>query len=144
MTNMTTSDANAQTLTMDAPWRWLGAGFRDMFRAPHLSLGYGVLVIGGGAGIIYLLWTAGYASLIPVAFGCFAIFGPLLAVGLYEMSRRIEAGEAPRLFPVKFAGPRSPMQLAYIGFFSHVCSTRLGAYGNAPLCAFHKWQLHAA
>lgn len=118
MTNLTTSDgAAAATLTMDAPWRWLGAGFRDMFRAPHLSIGYGVLVIGGGAGIIYTLWTTGYASLIPVAFGCFAIFGPLLAVGLYEMSRRIEAGETPRLFPVQFAGPRSPMQLAYIGFF---------------------------
>jgi uncharacterized membrane protein len=117
MANLATSDAPRRTLTMDAPWRWLGAGFRDMFRAPHLSIGYGVLVIGGGAGIIYLLWTAGYASLIPVAFGCFAIFGPLLAVGLYEMSRRIEADEAPRLFPVKFAGPRSPMQLAYIGFF---------------------------
>lgn len=104
-------------LTMDAPWRWLGAGFRDMMRAPHLSLGYGALVIGGGAGIVYLLWAAGYTSLIPVAFGCFAIFGPLLAVGLYEMSRRIEANESPRLFPVRFAGPRSPLQLAFIGFF---------------------------
>lgn len=109
--------AKTTGLTMDAPWRWLGAGFRDMMRAPHLSLGYGALVIGGGAGIVYLLWQSGYASLIPVAFGCFAIFGPLLAVGLYEMSRRIEASESPRLFPVKFAGPRSPLQLAYIGFF---------------------------
>lgn len=107
----------ASPLTTDAPWRWLGAGFRDFARAPHLSLGYGVLIIGGGVGIIWLLWRAGYASLIPVAFGLFAIFGPLLAVGLYEMSRRIEAGESPRLFPVKFAGPRSPLQLAFIGFF---------------------------
>ena len=117
MADITTSDKPPSTLTMDAPWRWLGAGFRDMFRAPHLSLGYGILVIGGGASLIFLLWTAGYASLIPVAFGCFAIFGPLLAVGLYEMSRRIENGEPPGLLPVKFAGPRSPMQLCYIGFF---------------------------
>ncbi len=117
MADMTTSDTSSSSLTMDAPWRWLGAGFRDLLKAPHLSLGYGILVIGGGAGLIYLLWKTGYASLIPVVFGCFAIFGPLLAVGLYEMSRRIEAGEPPRLFPVKFAGPRSPMQLAYIGFF---------------------------
>ncbi|MEM8936922.1 MAG: DUF2189 domain-containing protein [Pseudomonadota bacterium] len=102
---------------MDAPWRWLGAGLRDMARAPHLSLGYGLLVIGGGVGLTYLLWATGYPALIPVAFGCFAIFGPLLAVGLYEMSRRVEASETPRLFPVQFAGPRSPMQLAYIGFF---------------------------
>ncbi len=104
-------------ITMDAPWRWLGAGLRDMLKAPHLSIGYSILIIGGGAAIVYGLWEIGYPSLIPVAFGMFAIFGPLLAVGLYEMSRRIEAGEAPRLFPVQFAGPRSPLQLAYIGFF---------------------------
>lgn len=117
MHQQTTNNIMQKRLTMDAPWRWLGAGFRDMSRAPHLSLGYGTLIIGGGGGIIYLLWKLGYASLIPVAFGCFAIFGPLLAVGLYEVSRRIENGEAPRLYPVKFASPRSPMQLAYIGFF---------------------------
>lgn len=109
--------APAPALTMDAPWRWLGAGWRDLARAPQLSIGYGILVIGGGLAIVWLLWTTGYASLIPVAFGLFAIFGPLLAVGPYEMSRRIEAGETPRLFPVKFAGPRSPLQLAFIGFF---------------------------
>ncbi|MHA7872866.1 MAG: DUF2189 domain-containing protein, partial [Hyphococcus sp.] len=107
----------AKQLSMDAPWGWLGAGWRDLMRAPMLSLGYGVLVVGGGAGITYLLWRAGYSSLIPVAFGIFTLVGPLLAVGLYEVSRRLEAGESPRLLPVKFAGPRSPMQIAYIGFF---------------------------
>ncbi|MFN0022726.1 MAG: DUF2189 domain-containing protein [Parvularculaceae bacterium] len=111
------TSGNAPQLTMDAPWRWLGAGFSDLMRAPHLSLGYGALVIGGGIAIVWLLWQTGYASLIPVAFGMFAIFGPLLAVGLYEMSRRLEAKEPPRLFPVQFAGPRSALQLAYIGFF---------------------------
>jgi uncharacterized membrane protein len=104
-------------LTMDAPWRWLGAGIRDLLRAPHLSIGYGALVIGGGAATVWLLWRTGNASFVPVAFGMFAIFGPLLAVGLYEMSRRIEANEPPALFPVRFAGPRSPLQLAFIGFF---------------------------
>lgn len=88
-----------------------------MMRAPLLSLGYGALVVGAGVLLTYLLWKMGYSALIPVAFGVFALVGPLLAVGLYEMSRRIEAGEPPRLAPVKFAGPRSPMQIAYIGFF---------------------------
>ncbi|MEM9750483.1 MAG: DUF2189 domain-containing protein [Pseudomonadota bacterium] len=110
------SQKQTKSISLEAPWRWLSAGLKDMLAAPHLSLGYGVAVIGGGVALIYALWAAGYPSLIPVAFGMFAIFGPLLAVGLYEMSRRIEAGEPPRLFPVKFAGPRSPLQLAYIGF----------------------------
>ena len=102
---------------MDAPWAWLGAGWRDLMRAPLLSIGYGVLVVGGGVLLVYLLWWAGYSALIPVAFGVFTLAGPLLAVGLYEISRRLEAGEEPRLWPVKFAGRRSPMQIAYIGFF---------------------------
>ena len=102
---------------MDAPWRWLGAGWKDLWAAPVLSIGYGLLVVGGGALLVLALWRAGLASLIPVAIGVFALVGPLLALGLYEGSRRLEAGEAPRLFPIKFAGPRSPLQIAYIGFF---------------------------
>lgn len=116
---MTTADAlrPAEPLSMDAPWRWLGAGWRDLFTAPVLSIGYGLAVVGGGALIIATLWRAGLSALIPVAIGAFALVGPLLAAGLYEMSRRIEAGEAPRLFPVRFAARRSPVQIAYIGFF---------------------------
>lgn len=114
---MSAQTTDTPRLTMDAPWTWLGAGWRDMMRAPFLSIGYGVVVVGGGALITYVLWRLGLSSLIPVAFGVFAIVGPLLAVGLYEVSRRLEAGEKPRLFPVHFAGPRSPLQLIYIGFF---------------------------
>ena len=117
MTTFVENLAPYRKLSMDAPWRWLGAGWRDLMRAPMLSLGYGVLVVGGGALIVYLLWKSGYAAMIPVALGVFALLGPLLAVGLYEMSRRLEAGEPPRLAPVQFAGPRSPLQIAFIGFF---------------------------
>jgi uncharacterized membrane protein len=102
---------------MDAPWRWLGAGWRDLLAAPALSIGYGLFVVGGGVLIVATLWRAGLSALIPVAVGAFALVGPLLAVGLYEMSRRLEGGETPRLFPVEFAGPRSPLQIAFVGFF---------------------------
>lgn len=116
MTTVTTQ-ANSGGLSMDAPWRWLGAGWKDLWAAPILSIGYGVLIVGGGLLIVYALWAAGLAALVPVALGVFALVGPLLAVGLYEASRRIEAGERPRLYPIKFAGPRSPIQIAYVGFF---------------------------
>lgn len=102
---------------MDAPWRWLGAGWKDLWAAPMQSIGYGLLVVGGGVLLVYALWRAGLAALIPVALGVFALVGPLLALGLYEISRRLEEGEAPRLFPIRFAGPRSPLQIAFIGFF---------------------------
>jgi len=102
---------------MDAPWRWLGAGWRDIWASPVQSIGYGLVIVGSGLVIVYTLWAARLAALIPVALGIFALVGPLLALGLYEASRRLEAGEAPGLFPVRFAGPRSRGQIAYIGFF---------------------------
>lgn len=104
-------------VAIDAPWRWLAAGWRDMWAAPVQSLGYGICVVGGGLIIVAALWRLNLSSLIPVALGVFAIIGPLLALCLYELSRRLETGERPALWPVKFAGPRSPIQVAYIGFF---------------------------
>lgn len=114
---MTVSGAPSRTapLTMDAPWRWLGAGWQDLWKAPLLSIGYGLAVVGGGGLIIYGLWRMNAEAAIPAALGLFAIIGPLLAVGLYESSRRIEAGEAPGVFPIRFAGDRSPLQIAYVG-----------------------------
>ncbi len=117
MTTIQDVIADQPTLSKDAPWRWLAAGWRDLLKTPFLSVGYGVAVIGGGAAIVYALWRTGNAPLVPVAFGIFALVGPLLALGLYELSRRHEAGEPAGLYPIKFAGPRSPMQIAYIGFF---------------------------
>ncbi len=116
MNNAALPTVDGHGLTLDGPWRWLAAGWRDLFTSPLLSIGYGAAVMGGGLLIIAALWRAGLASLIPVALGVFALVGPLLAVCLYEMSRRIEAGEKPALWPVRFAGPRAPLQIAYVGF----------------------------
>lgn len=102
---------------MDAPWRWLAAGWRDLWSAPVMSIGYGLLVTGGGAAIIYVLWRSGLVALVPVALGVFALVGPLLALGLYEASRRLEAGEKPALLPVRMKARHAPEQVAYIGFF---------------------------
>jgi len=88
MSPTVTSPAEPNSITMDAPWGWLAAGWRDLARAPFMSIGYGLLVVVGGALVIYALYLAKLASLIPVVLGAFAIVGPLLAVGLYEMSRR--------------------------------------------------------
>lgn len=117
MSTVSTAGGNAGRLTRDAPWRWLGAGWRDLWTAPVLSIGYGLGVVGGGVLIIFSLWALNLAALIPVALGMFALVGPLAAVGLYELSRRIEAGERPGLWPIRFAGPRSPLQIGFIGFF---------------------------
>ncbi|MEM6537667.1 MAG: DUF2189 domain-containing protein [Pseudomonadota bacterium] len=116
MTTIAQLSAEVRTVAPDAPWKWLASGWRDIIAAPQLSLGYGALVVGGGVGIIYLLWRVGLEAVIPVAFGAFALLGPLLALGTYELSRSLANGEEPRVYPPLLVGPRTITQLAYIGF----------------------------
>ncbi|MEO0400125.1 MAG: DUF2189 domain-containing protein [Pseudomonadota bacterium] len=110
-------DKPSASISMDAPWRWLSAGWRDFLSVPLISFGYGLGVVAGGVLIIAALWSAGYTALIPVALGVFALVGPILAVGLYEISRRLAAGEPITLKDVMFVKTKSPVQIAYIGFF---------------------------
>ncbi|MEM8986885.1 MAG: DUF2189 domain-containing protein [Pseudomonadota bacterium] len=105
------------SLTADAPWGWLAAGWRDMQRAPVLSFGYGVAFVAIGLAITGGLWMAGLSSLIPVAIASFALAGPLMAVGLYEISRRLDAGAPLALRDIVFVKTKSPAGLALVGFF---------------------------
>jgi len=82
-----------QAAPLDRPWAWLAAGWRDFQRAQPYSLAYGLAFVGVGVAITAGLWFAGLSAWIPVAAGGFALLGPLLATGLYEMSRRLDAGE---------------------------------------------------
>lgn len=101
----------------DAPWRWLGAGWDDIKRAPVMSLGYGLIVVGAGLAINLFLWRTGFSSWIPVMLGVFALVGPLIAVGLYEISRRLETGQPVTLASAIFVDIKSPTQVLFIGFF---------------------------
>lgn len=76
-----------------AGFGWLRKGIRDMTVSPMLSLGYGAVYAIVGLILIALSWNNPiYAvGLVTV----FYILGPLIAVGLYCMSRHIEAGVKP-------------------------------------------------
>jgi uncharacterized membrane protein len=80
-------------ISANTPNQWLIAGWRDFTRAPALSLGYGALFVVAGYGIVFGLCNAGLASLVPAAVGGFFLVAPILAVGLYEISRRFEQGQ---------------------------------------------------
>ncbi len=72
----------------------LRAGWRDFTRAPAFGLFFAAFFVAGGI-VIYL--QLGFIDqsywIIPAALG-FPLLAPFLAVGLYEISRRIEMGEA--------------------------------------------------
>lgn len=100
---------------IEEPWRWLSAGWADLWHRPLLSLGYGLFVAGFGVLIAFMLLAQGRIALfMPVAAG-FYLLAPLLGVGLYEKSRRLQAGEPLRAADVVFVGIRSALQLALAG-----------------------------
>lgn len=82
-----------RTVEMDRPWFWLAAGWRDFMRAPAVSLSYGFLFSIAGYVVIYGLYALDMFYLIlPLAAG-FMLVGPVAAIGLYDVSRRLEAGQ---------------------------------------------------
>lgn len=71
----------------------LRGGLRDFARAPHYGLFFSLVYVLGG----WIIWSVYAASgqewwLVPVIVG-FPILAPFAAVGLYEVSRRLETGE---------------------------------------------------
>jgi uncharacterized membrane protein len=75
----------------DQPLRWLVLGFRDLCRNPWLSMAHGLLMTVAAWCITWLahdrFWVlAGLLS-------AFTVAAPVLATGLYAMSRAIERGE---------------------------------------------------
>ncbi|MFN3703962.1 DUF2189 domain-containing protein, partial [Thermomonas sp.] len=84
-------------LGMDAPWRWLRLGWRDLRRAPGLSLLFGALIVAVSLLVSALAWWLGRFALLATLLSGFVFVAPMLAVGLYCVSRGLERGETPRL-----------------------------------------------
>lgn len=70
----------------------LRAGLRDFARAPAFGLFFSAFYVAGGL-VIYAVYAASGQEwwLIPVVVG-FPLLAPFAAIGLYEVSRRLEAG----------------------------------------------------
>lgn len=90
-----TTGLAVQRVGFDRPWEWLAAGWRDMWNRPLISLAYGLIATLVGLVLAVVLAWTGLEALIPVLAGGFLLLGPLMAVGLYEKSRLLAAGEAP-------------------------------------------------
>lgn len=72
----------------------LRLGLKDFLRKPAMGLGFaGAYVAGGWLLYLFLFVTDQVWLAIPITVG-FPLLGPFLAVGLYEVSRRLEAGQS--------------------------------------------------
>lgn len=95
----------------------LKAGLSDFAAAPTYGLFFGLFYALGGALLVSTAWYLGqYMAVLPLIMG-FALIGPFAAVGLYEVSRRIEAG-LPLSFSVILGVIRrqSTRQIMMLGF----------------------------
>lgn len=102
-------------VSFDAPWNWLAAGWRDLWTAPRVSLLYGGAFAAAAGGLALGLWSIDAHSLFLALVGGFLLIGPLVAVGLYEVSRRVARGEQVTIRDVALAGLGARGQLAFYG-----------------------------
>lgn len=89
--------APCRRLEAGAPLRWVGRGWQDFQRAPGQSLAYGVAIVAlswlvTGVG----LKVGSYWSVLILLSG-FVFVAPVLALGLYSISRQLGRGVEPSL-----------------------------------------------
>lgn len=81
-----------RTVDIERPWFWLAEGWRDFVAAPGISILYGLMAAAVFATITLLFSSRGSWHWSIGLIAAFLFLGPLLAVGLYEVSRRREGG----------------------------------------------------
>ena len=99
-----------------AAFAWLAAGWRDLTVQPLASLAYGTLVFLVSLAIVVGLFRFGWDYILFPAFAGFMVVGPILAVGLYEKSRRDRGWRTGQAGAHDFrAGRKSGGQILFTG-----------------------------
>lgn len=80
-----------RSISWQQPFSWLGAGLEDLKANPGPSLAYGLLFAIGGD--LIMLAALRHPYLLTVAVSGFFLVAPLLAAGLYELSRQTARGQ---------------------------------------------------
>lgn len=111
----TRNPARQRHLPAQAALDWLRAGWRDLLVRPGLSLAYGVAVFVITALLAWALLASGRDYILFPAIAGYMIIAPVLAIGLYEKSRALEAGEHPTLGTMLLVRPQAGAQIFYTG-----------------------------
>jgi uncharacterized membrane protein len=100
-------------LALTAPLHWLRLGWRDFLRKPAIGLFFGACFVLMGLTVLLVFRHAPIYTLALCA--GFLLLGPLLCLGLYEVSRRLERGEPVTLPDALIAWMGNVAQIAIFG-----------------------------
>ncbi|MGL5166913.1 MAG: DUF2189 domain-containing protein [Afipia sp.] len=104
-----------RSLAPSDAFSWLAAGWRDLTVQPTSSLAYGLMIFLVSIAIVIGLFRFGWDYILFPAFAGFMVVGPILAIGLYEKSRRLAAGLPVSLTRMIFVKPKSGGQILFAG-----------------------------
>ncbi len=118
----TTENQNAGTppvkvneVTLDHPWRWIEAGWSDFRRAPAVSLIYGLIFVFASYLLVVWLYLSDRFFLVPPLVAGYFLVTPFLALGLYDVSRRLELDQTPDIGESFIAWRTNPFNLFVMG-----------------------------
>lgn len=118
-------------LPLDAPFTWLRLGWADLRRAPAIGLFFGACFALMGLAVLMVFRHAPIYTLALCA--GFVLLGPLLCLGLYQVSLRLERGEQPSIEDALGAWMGNVRQIAIFGFVLLILEM---LWGRAALVIF--------
>jgi uncharacterized membrane protein len=89
--------APCRQLDPGAPFRWLRLGWRDLIKAWRPTLSYGITIVLVSYLVTWLAFKLGSYVLVFAALTGFVFLAPIAAIGLYEISRQVIAGQTPMM-----------------------------------------------
>ena len=128
--------SGVRSIGFAAPLGWLARGWQDLWRQPAASLFYGVAIAVAGAVILGV--TARLPYLFAAAITGFLLVAPMLAAGLYELSRRYLAGEQATLVDSMRAWRRNPSALVGFALLSILAGTAWQVASVVIVALFYK------
>jgi uncharacterized membrane protein len=102
-------------ITLDHPWQWIGQGWNDFKRAPLLSVAYGMIFFVTSILLTLLVFSSDFFFLVPPLAAGFFLVAPILAVFLYDTSRRLKKGETPSFADTCRSCRDNPFHLTVMG-----------------------------
>jgi uncharacterized membrane protein len=123
------------------PLRWLAAGWRDFLALGFPSAMHGLMTAFGGLMIVAV--TLLFWPLMPGAVSGFVLVGPILATGLYELSRVHATGRETGLADVFGAWRRGTRPLVWLGILLLLAATAWVVASTALFSWFVRADVHS-